>query len=105
MTTAQLNRQIAKVTGEPLRMVVTFGFSVLRQQDEEDQPDDIKLVLDCPFCGRPVAYPGVASDGSEPLAECDRCDVYFVFHPDEVYPIPVTQKIGMPTGSGMPRRS
>jgi hypothetical protein len=95
MTTAQLNRQIGKVTGEPLSMVVTFGFSVLCQQDEEDQSGDIKLVLDCPFCGRPVEYPGAASDGSEVLAECDRCDVYFGFHPDEVYPIPVTHNIGL----------
>ena len=44
-------------------------------------------MLDCPFCRRPVPYPGPAGDGSETLAECDRCDVYFAFDPSEVYPI------------------
>ena len=45
----------------------------------------VQLVLDCPFCGCPVPYPGLASDGSETMAECDRCDVYFGFDPEEIY--------------------
>jgi hypothetical protein len=29
------------------------------------------------------------------LAECDRCDVYFGFHPDEVYSIPLIRLLGL----------
>ena len=42
-------------------------------------------MLECPFCGRPVPYPGSAAAGSEPMAECERCDVYFGFDTFEVY--------------------
>jgi hypothetical protein len=57
------------------------------QPTDELEPEDVRLVLVCPFCGRTVPYPGVAGDGSELLAECDRCDVYFGFDPEEVYTI------------------
>jgi hypothetical protein len=53
------------------------------------EPEDIRLVLECPFCGRPVPYPGSVAAGSEPMAECERCDLYFGFLPQEVRDIPV----------------
>ena len=77
MTQMQLDRQIARITGEPLSTVNTLGFSVIAEQPDDLEPEDVELVLDCPFCRRPVPYPGPAGDGSETLAECDRCDVYF----------------------------
>ena len=51
------------------------------------EPEDLRLVVDCPFCGRPVPYPGLVRDGSPALAECadPRCDVYFDFAIAEVY--------------------
>ena len=49
------------------------------------EPEDIQLVLECPFCGRPVPYPGSAAADFEPMAECERCDVYFGFDTFEVY--------------------
>ena len=51
-------------------------------------------MLDCPFCGRPVPYPGLAGDGSETMAECDRCDVYFGFDPEEVYVLESADRAG-----------
>jgi hypothetical protein len=95
MTRAELNHQVARITGEPLRQIVALGFSLVCCRDEGHEPEDIRLVLDCPFCRRPVAYPGLASDRSEALAECDRCDVYFGFDPDEVYLLPARQAIGL----------
>jgi hypothetical protein len=89
MTQMQLGRQVARITGEPLLMILQLGFSVMSEQPDELDPEDVQLALDCPFCGRPVPYPGHASDGSDTLAECDRCDVYFGFHPDEVYTRPL----------------
>ena len=58
------------------------------EQASDLAPEAVQLVVDCPFCGRPVPYPGQASDGSDTMAECDRCDVYFGFDPNEVYTLP-----------------
>ena len=89
MTRTQLNHQVARITGEPIGNITALGFSLLRPGGESMEPEDIRLVLPCPFCGRPVPYPGPAADGSEAMAECERCDVYFDFLPQEVRDIPV----------------
>ena len=85
MTRTQLNHQVARITGEPIDYITALGFSLLRPGGESMEPEDIRLVLECPFCGRPVPYPGSAAAGSEPIAECERCDVYFGFDTFEVY--------------------
>ena len=85
MTRTQLNHQVARITGEPIDYITTLGFSLLRSWGESMEPEDIRLVLECPFCGRPVPYPGSAEAGSEPMAQCGRCDVYFGFDTFEVY--------------------
>jgi hypothetical protein len=85
MTPAQLDCQIARITGESLQTLRFMGFSLLPQKPGDLPPENLRLVLDCPFCGRPVPYPGPASSGSEVLAECEACDVYFGFDLDEVY--------------------
>ena len=61
MTQMQLDCQIARITGEPLTTVNTHGFSVLAEQPDDLEPEDVKLVLDCPFCRQPV----VGSPGTE----------------------------------------
>ena len=43
------------------------------------------LLLDCPFCGRPVPYPGLARGGVPALAVCLDCDLDYEFDPGEVY--------------------
>jgi len=93
MAQIQLTCQFAKITGEPLSTVNRLGFSVIPDQPDGLEPEDFKLVLDCPFCGLPVPFPGLASDGSETLAECDQCDIYFGFDVDEVYTLPVEQQV------------
>jgi hypothetical protein len=85
MTRTQLNHQVARITGEPIGNITALGFSLLRSGGESMEPEDIRLVLECRFCGRPVLYPGCAAAGSEPMAECERCDVYFGFDTFEVY--------------------
>jgi hypothetical protein len=87
MTQSQLDHSIAALTGEPIRLVRLLGFSVLSDESEALEPEDFRLVLNCPFCGHPVLYPDQAGDGSATLAECDRCDVYFDYEIDEVYPL------------------
>jgi hypothetical protein len=87
MTQLQLDRSIAALTGEPVRLVRQLGFSVLSGEAEALEPEELRLVLNCPFCGHPAPYPDQAGDGSTLLAECDRCDVYFDYEVDEVYPL------------------
>jgi hypothetical protein len=87
ITQAQLHRRIASITGEPLAHVHSLGFSLMSEQQGDLEPEEVKLVLDCPFCGHPVTYPGLAGDGTEGMAECDRCDVYLGFDPDDVYTV------------------
>ena len=85
MTQAQFDRSVADRTGESLRTVHRLGF----QPDATGplEPEDVRLVVDCPFCGRAVPYPGRTRDGSPALAECINpgCDVYFEFAETDVY--------------------
>jgi hypothetical protein len=74
-----------QVAGELLGTLRALAFGILRPGDEDDEPADIELVLDCPFCRHPVPFPGRGGEGCDLLAECDRCDVYFGSEPDEVY--------------------
>ena len=84
MTQPLLERAVADALGEPIATVRRLGFG-LTTLDHLDETADLRLVLDCPFCGRAVSYPGRARDGSLALAECLRCDVYFDFAEVEVY--------------------
>ncbi len=85
MTQAQLDSQIARITGESLAEIHCLGFSLESDHHDDLEPATLQLVLDCPFCRCPVPFPGLASDGSETMADCDRCDVYFAFDPEEIY--------------------
>jgi hypothetical protein len=84
MTQAQLDRAVAAATGESLTTVRALGFSLLDPQSVPREPEDPRLVLDCPVCGRSVPYPGALRHGAPALAECARCDVDFAFQVDEV---------------------
>ena len=87
MTRAQLHRTVADRTGESPRTIRSLGFHLQHGPPGDLEPEDLRLVIDCPFCGRAVPYPGRVRDGSPALAEClaPRCDVYFDFDPGEVY--------------------
>jgi len=85
MTQFQLDGAVALATGESLRHVHRRGFSLLARGPGDLEPEDLRLALDCPFCGITVPYPGVAGGGKPALAECPRCDVDFDFDPAEVY--------------------
>jgi hypothetical protein len=98
MTRTELISQVARITGETFTTVHHRGFTLVSAERRETEADDVELVLDCPFCGRPVPYPGHGG-GSDPLAECARCDVYFGFDPGEVYPVPRGNRAG---ASGRP---
>ena len=85
MTRQQLDRAVARATGETVRTVRALGFSALRRRPGAAAAGDPRLVLDCPTCLRPVPYPGVTGDGAAALAECPACDAYFPAAPAAVY--------------------
>ena len=58
MTQAQLDRSIAGLTGESPRTIHRLGFGLQPIRAADPKPEDLRLVVDCPFCGRPVPYPG-----------------------------------------------
>jgi hypothetical protein len=89
MTKTQLIHEVARITGEPVYYITALGFSLVCPSSESMEPEDIQLAVECPFCGRPVPYPACAAAGSEPIAECERCDVYFDFLPHDVRDIAV----------------
>jgi hypothetical protein len=81
----QLDRAVARATGETLRTVHARGFGVLEVRPAAPGLEGLALVTDCPHCRRPVPYPGRAADGSAALAECPGCDLYFEPRPETVY--------------------
>jgi hypothetical protein len=84
VTRHQLDRAVARATGESLRTVRALGFGMLEARPAP-RPEGLTLVADCPHCRRPVPYPGRAADGSPVLAECPGCDLYFEPRPETVY--------------------
>ncbi len=86
MTRTQLNSRIAARTGESVSVIRRLGFQLKSQPCEEPVTEEIRLVVHCPFCGDQVPYPGRTHDGSNALAECHGCDVYFDFQDRDVFP-------------------
>ena len=85
MTQRHLDHAVAAATGESLRTVRLFGFTIPAALPDGQDPENLRLAVDCPFCRQAVPYPGPAGDGSDALAECLTCDVYFDCGPDDVY--------------------
>ncbi len=84
MTQAQLDRTVARRTGEALATIRRLGFHAQAGPPADLEPEDLHLAVACPFCGRGAALP--AGPGGVPgLAECGRCDVEFDYDPAEVY--------------------
>lgn len=90
MTQAQLEDAVADALGESLNTVHRLGFNVVRENPRDLAPEDIALCVDCPFCRRPVPFPGVVRGGELPLGECDACDVYFEVEAGDVFAAPVS---------------
>jgi hypothetical protein len=86
MTQNQVSHLIAACTGESLSVIRRLGFQIEPQSRGELATEELCLVVHCPFCHGAVPYPGRSRDGSNPMAECERCDVYFPFRDQDVFP-------------------
>ena len=83
MSRHRLHAQIARATGESLRMIRTQGFSLLTLAVPVDEPP-ARLCLACPGCGSDVPL----SDGEGELpewAECAQCDIAYPYRDEEVF--------------------
>jgi hypothetical protein len=85
MTHAQLIRAVAGATGESPRTLRRLGFTASRRRPVALEPEDLRLAVDCPFCGRPTGL-AAGPDGLPASAECGRCDVAFDYPAADVYP-------------------
>jgi hypothetical protein len=84
MTQFQLDRTVARRTGESLRTIRRRGFHAQAGPPGDLEPEDLCLCVACPFCGGSSPLPP-GPGGLPALAECDGCDVDYDYDPAEVY--------------------
>lgn len=83
MKNSNLERAIARATGESRRTIRHYGFSIV--PDEPPKPEVVlHLSLECPGCGGAVALSCDNAAWPE-FAECSRCDAAYPYAPQELY--------------------
>lgn len=87
MTTKQVCAAVSRATGESLETIRHRGFSIKRlpDPDVDSGGGEVRLALDCPFCGALVVLSHDGPAGLPVVAECDRCDTMFGYDCAEVY--------------------
>ncbi len=81
MNQSEVERAVARATGEPRRFVKHFGFTLMAEEPEPCA--DLGLAIDCPGCGASL-NPGDPLDCLTEV-ECDYCDAVYPMAPEEVY--------------------
>ena len=94
MTQVQLEDAVADALGESFDTVHRLGFNIVPKHAADLEPEDLTLCVECPFCRKPLPFPGAVQGGSLPLGECLKCDVYFDIEPADVFAAPrVTNEV------------
>jgi hypothetical protein len=86
MNQSDIERAVARATGESRRFIQRFGFSLL--VEEPERRTDVAIAIDCPGCGAALD-PYDVSFGSE--LECARCDAIYPIASDELYVVEAAQ--------------
>jgi hypothetical protein len=81
MNQSEIERAVARATGESRRFIKHFGFSLIA--DEPGSCTDLALAIDCPGCGAALNPDDVLDRLSE--VECAHCDAVYLIAPEEVY--------------------
>lgn len=85
MNQSELERAVARATGESRCFVKRFGFSLV---DDEPKPgDELTLAIDCPGCGAVCDDVDLAKG-----LECPRCDAVYPVSVDEFYVVDNSQQ-------------
>ena len=83
MTQAQLNRSVARHTGESLCTVRSLGFHLQSGHPLDPEPEELHLAVECPHCGRRCPLP-FRGDGPPVMGACVPCDLLFDYGPSDV---------------------
>lgn len=83
MRQSEIDRAVARATGESRRTVAAIGFSLW----EPDEPVETQLhvALDCPACGRLVRLTPEQYADPEHDVECAGCDSAYLYQPEELF--------------------
>jgi hypothetical protein len=80
MTQNELNRAVARATGESHGTIRDLGFTLVTQETEP--ATEPTLAVDCPGCG---ARLDVHSSPNRSHIECPRCDAVYPYSDEEMY--------------------
>ncbi len=69
MTQTELDKAVARATGESRSLISRYGFSLV--PEEPERPARLSVVLDCPGCGTVLDVDRVSQPHQ---IECPRCD-------------------------------
>ena len=83
MTQYQLDRSVARTTGESLRTIRALGFALLAAPPVAMGPVDLHLAVACPRCGVDQTL-ACDRDGTAAMGECAPCDLLFDYLPSDV---------------------
>jgi len=81
MNQSEVERAVARATGESRRFIKRFGFSLL--SEEPERCADPALGIDCPGCGAAFSPDDVVNLLNE--LECPRRDAVYPVAADELY--------------------
>lgn len=87
MTQLQLDRAVARRTGESLDTVRVLGFNLIPEPDDGDADfvQNDGYCLECPGCGAAVPLTNGPLETLPEFAECADCDTVYSYAPHEVY--------------------
>ncbi len=82
MKQTEIDRAVARTTGESRRTIAGRGFSL----DRPSPPTaaSLEVGLDCPGCGHPVPLHSDTNTQPWNEAECERCDAVYDVAPGEL---------------------
>ncbi len=88
MRQTEIDRAVARATGESRRTVAGIGFGLWEPEpDAEEVETQLHVVLNCPACGRLVRLTPEQFHDPDHDVECERCDVAYPWQPEELFAI------------------
>ena len=90
MTQEEIDRAVARATGETVRVIESRGFTMQEEESSDPDADDGRLCIDCPRCRTPILLSDRGLAYLPEAADCDRCDAFFDYAFEEIYDIAPT---------------